>query len=245
MTCLELIALQRPNKMEQEITSLRKTARIAGLWYLSLIIIGIYGLLYVSSHIIVEGNNAATTNNILSHEFLFRTGVFSQLTGNFLFVFLVLALYRLLKQVNERQAKLMVTLVFLQVPISFVLEIFNFTSLMVLKGEAMKTLGPAEKQDFAMLFINIPNYGLDILEVFWGIWLIPFGQLVYKSGFIPRIIGVLLIIGGVVYMADSFIFLLFPGYVTAVSKYVAIASIGEIAITLWLLIKGVSVRKPQ
>jgi hypothetical protein len=229
--------------MEDKTTSLKKTARIAGLWYLLLVIAGIYGLKYVGSQIFVDGNAAATTNNILTHEFLFRTGIFSSITGNFIFLFLVLTLYRLLKQVNERSAKLMVMLVLLQIAISFILELFNFTSLMVLKGEVMKALLPAQRQDFGMLFLSIHTYGINILEVFWGIWLIPFGQLVYKSGFIPRIIGVLLIAGGIVYMLNCFIFLLFPAYFSFFSKFIIVSSLGEIAIMLWLLIKGIKSEK--
>jgi hypothetical protein len=231
--------------MEEKMNPLKKTARVAGLWYLFLVILGIYGIMYIQSQIIVDGNAAATTNNLLAHQFLFRTGIFSALAGNFIFIFLVLALYRLLKHVNEHQAKLMVILVLVQVPISFLLELFNFTSLMILKGEVMKAIGPAQKQDFVMLFLNIHSYGMIISEVFWGIWLIPLGQLVYSSGFIPRIIGVLLIIGGIAYMIDSFIFLLFPRYFSFVSKFIVLSSLGEIAIMLWLLIKGVKVQKPK
>lgn len=227
--------------MEEKMLTLKKTARIAGLWYLLLVIVGIYGILYVQSEILVHGNAAGTTHNILSHQFLFRTGIFSSILGNFIFLFLVLALYRLFKQVNTRIAKLMVLLVLVQLPISFMLELFNFVSLMILKGETMKGLQPAQKQDFAMLFLNIHTYGLNILEVFWGIWLIPFGYLVYKSGFIPRIIGVLLIIGGIGYMADNFVYILLPEYPSFISGFVPLASVGEIAIMLWLLIKGANV----
>ena len=229
--------------MEEQINSLKKTARIAGLWYLLLVIVGLYGIMYVGSQVFVDGNPVATTNNLLSHEFLFRSGIFSAIIGNFIFLFLVLALYRLLKQVNERQAKLMVILVILQIPVSFLIELFNFTSLMVLKGEVLKTLDPAQRLDFAALFLNIHSYGISILEVFWGIWLIPLGQLIYKSGFIPRIIGILLIIGGIAYMVSSFMFLLFPVYFSFVSKLIIVASLGEIAIMLWLLIVGAKVKK--
>jgi hypothetical protein len=229
--------------MEEQLNSLKKTARIAGLWYLLLVIAGIYGIKYVDSQIFVDGNTVATTNNVLAHEFLFRTGIFSAIIGNFIFLFLVLALYRLLKQVNERQAKLMVILVILQIPVSFLIELFNLTSLMILNSDVLKTLEPAKRQDFAALFLAIHGYGINILEVFWGIWLIPLGQLVYKSGFIPRIIGILLIIGGIAYMVSSFMFLLFPAYFSFVSNFIIASSLGEIAIMLWLLIAGVKVKK--
>ncbi len=231
--------------MEEKIYSPKKTARIAGLWYLLLVIMGIYGLKYVGSQIFVEGNANATTTNILAHEFLFRTGIFSNIIGNFIFLFLVLTLCRLLKPVNERLAKLMLILVVLQIPISFVIEIFNFTSLMILKGEAIKGLQAGQKQDFASLFLNVHGYGIAILEVFWGIWLIPLGQLIFKSQFIPCIIGILLIAGGIAYMANSFVFLLWPDLDSVVSKFIIVASLGEIVFMLWLLVVDVKVQKLQ
>ena len=230
--------------MDGKVYSLKNTARLAGLLYLILAITGAYGIMFVPSQIIVRGNAAATTNNIIANEFLFRTGIVSQLISSIIFVFLVLVLYRLLRQVNGYQAKLMVALVLVQVPIGFLIETFNITCLMILKGEIMKALEPGQKQDLAMLFLNIHKYGMITLEVFWGLWLIPFGQLVYKSGFIPLIFGLLLIIGGIGYIIESFTFLLFPSYHSFVSQYVIVTySIGEISIMLWLLIKGVKVIK--
>jgi hypothetical protein len=231
--------------MEEQTNSLKKTARIAGLWYLLLVIVGVYGLKYVQSQIVVEGNPAATTGNILTHEFIFRTGIFSNIIGNIIFLFLVLTLYRLLKTVNEHWAKLMVALVLVQIPVSFVIELFNYTSLMILKGDVMKSLSVMQKQEFGSLFLNMHNYGLAILEVFWGVWLIPLGLLVFRSEFIPRLIGVLLILGGAAYMADSFAFLLLPALDSFVSKFIIIASLGEIIIMLWLLIFGVKVQNTK
>ncbi len=226
--------------MEVETDSLRKTARLAGLLYLALGITGAYAIMYVPSQIIVRGDAAATANNLIANEFLFRSGIVSHLICETLFVFLSLVLYRLFKQVNEQQAKLMVTLVIVQIPIVFLIESFSITSLMILKGEVLKGFGLEQKQDFALLFLNVRRYGIVNLEILWGLWLIPFGQLVYKSGFIPRILGVLLVIGGMAYVADSLTFLLFPDYRSFVSQYaLPVFSIAEISIILWLLIKGV------
>lgn len=134
----------------------------------------------------------------------------------------------------------MVALVVVQVPLVFLIEICRFTSLMILKGEAFKTLAPGEVQDFAMLFLKVHGYGIQIVEIFWGLWLIPFGQLVYKSSFIPRILGILLILAGVGYTLDSFTFMLFPKYreFTQIIAF-TFSGIGELSIILWLLIKGV------
>jgi hypothetical protein len=226
--------------MGNKVYSLKKTARLTGLLYLILIITGVFSIMYVSSQIIVQGDAIATAKNILANEFLFRTGLINDLISNTIFVFLALALYRLLKQVNKNQAKLMVALVIVQIPLVFVMEAFSITSLMILKGELLQTFELNQRQDLAMLFLKINDYGIITLEVFWGLWLIPFGYLVYNSGFIPRIFGILLIIAGTAYIIDSFVTILYPAYSSYLNQpTLLLAALGELSITLWLLIKGV------
>ena len=231
--------------MEMNSSSLKNTARLAGLLYLLLIITGAYCVMYVPSQITGRGDAVTTAKNILSNEFLFRTGIISDLISNTIWVFLVMVLYRLFKQVNERQAKLLVALVIVQIPAVFIMEAFNITSLMIFKGEILKTFELSQRLDLAMSFLKINDYGTLTLEMFWGLWLIPFGLLVYKSGFIPRILGILLFIAGIAYMIDSFISLLFPVYHTSVNQPILLfVGIGEISIMLWLLIKGVKNNLP-
>jgi hypothetical protein len=228
--------------MENKVYSLKKNARLAGLLYFGLIITGVFSIMYVSSQIIVQGDAIATAKNILAKEFLFRTGLINDLISNTIFVFLVLVLYRLLKQVNKNQAKLMVALVIVQIPVVFVMEAFSITSLMILKGELLKTFELSQRQDLAMLFLKINDYGIIALELFWGLWLIPFGHLVYKSRFIPRIFGIFLIIAGIAYIIDSFVTILYPGYSSYLNQpTLLLAALGELSITLWLLIKGVKI----
>jgi len=232
--------------MEINSSSLKKTARLAGLLYLILVITGVYGIMYIPSQIIVMGDTVATAKNILSNEVLFRTGILNDIISNTIFLFLVLVLYRLFKHVNENQAKLMFALVMVQIPVAFIMEAFNITSLMILKGEILKTFELSQRQDLAMLFLKINDYGTLPLEMFWGLWLLPFGLLVYKSGFIPRIFGILLGIAGIAYMIDSTIALLFPSYSVFVNKpTLLLVAIGEISITLWLLIKGVKIQEQK
>ena len=229
--------------MENKANSLKKTARLAGLLYLILILTGAYSIIYVSSQIIVQGDAVTTSKNILTNEFLFRTSIISDIISNTIWVFLALALYRLFKQINERQAKLLVALVIVQIPAVFIMEAFNISSLMIFKGEILKTFPLSQRQDLGMLFLKINDNGALTLEMFWGLWLIPFGQLVYKSGFIPRIFGILLIIAGIAYMHASFASILFPGYSAFVNQpTLLLVAIGEFSITLWLIIKGVKNR---
>ena len=196
------------------------------------------------SQIIIKGDDVATTNNILAHEFLYRTGILSIIISNLIYLLLVLALYRLFKQVNADVGKLMVALVVIQITASFIIELFSITSLMVLKGDIMPALDPKQRQDTAMLFLKMHSNGLDMLELFWGLWLIPFGWLAYRSEFIPRIIGILLIAGGVVYTADWAISLLFPTFNSPFWRYLLLVpSIAELVVMLWLLIVGVKAKK--
>jgi len=232
--------------MEINPSSLKNTARLAGLLYLILVITGVYGIMYVPSQIIVPGDSVSTAQNMISNELLFRTGFLNDIISNTIFLFLVLVLYRLFKQVNEGQAKIMFALVIVQIPCVFIMEAFNITSLMILKGEILKTFELSQRQDLAMLFLKINDYGTLPLEMFWGLWLLPFGLLVYKSEFIPRIFGILLVIAGIAYMIDSTIALLFPSNSSFV-KYptLLLVAIGEISITLWLLIKGVKTNEQK
>jgi hypothetical protein len=226
--------------MENKENSLKKTARIAGLLYLIWIVTGIFGIFYVPSQTIVQGDAVATANKILANELVFRTGIINDIISNTIWVFIALVLYRLFKQINERQAKLMVALVLVQIPVVFFMEALNITSLMIFKGEILKTFDLIQRQDLAMLFLKINDYGTLTLEMFWGLWLFPFGLLVWKSGFIPRLIGVFLILNSIAYIILSFVSLLFPIYQTLVSQLtMPFLILGEISITLWLLIKGV------
>ncbi len=226
--------------MENSNYSFKKTARYAGLLYLILIITGVYSIIIVSSQIIIQGDAVSTSRNILASEFLFRTGIINNFFSNTIWLFLAFALYRLFKQVNENQSKLLLAMVIVQIPTVFIMAAFNITSLMIFKGDILETFQMSQRQDLAMLFLKINDYGTLTLEMFWGLWLFPFGLLVYKSGFIPRVFGVLLIIAGIAYLVDSSIFILFPKYREFVKQPILLlVAIGEISITLWLLIKGI------
>lgn len=224
--------------------SLKKTARTAGFWYLLMAITGPIGLLYVPAQLIVLGDATATAHNIMATESLFRIGIVSCLICQIAFIFLVLALYRLLKGVNQHHASLMVALVLVAVPIAFLNMLNPLTALLLLSGADFLTVfEPHQLHALAMVFLNLQQYGTTIVEIFWGLWLFPFGWLVFKSGFFPKILGVLLIIACFGYVVHSFTFLLFPRYEAMVASYAAVPeAIGELSMVLWLLIKGVNVQ---
>jgi hypothetical protein len=230
--------------MEMNSSSLKKNARLAGLLYLVWILTGLFGIFYVPSKIMVRGDIVATANNILAHEFLFRTSIVNDLVSSAIWVFMVLVLYRLFKEVNEFQARLLVALVIVQIPVGFFTDAFNIASLMVVKGEVLKTFELAQRQDLAVLFLKIGDYGVLTLVLFWGLWLFPLAILVYRSRFLPRFLGVWLIITGFFYVVLSVTGLLLPQYKDMVSNspFALPAEVGEVALMLWLVIMGAKVQ---
>jgi len=223
---------------------LKKTARQAGVLYFIWVLTAFYSLMYVSSRTIVPGDAAATAEKMLANELLFRSGIINNILSSVIWIFIAWTLYKLFKHVNDSQAKLLVWLVIIQVTFLFFSEAFNMASLMSFKGEILKNYDLVQRQDIGLLFLKINGYGTAVLETFWGLWLFPFGYLVYKSGFIPKILGILLILNGIAYIIHSFTTILFPEYQDIVRQVsIPFWTLGEISITLWLLIKGI--RKPQ
>jgi hypothetical protein len=219
--------------------STKRAARIAGVLYLVNAVTGFFGIIYVPSKLIVSDNAAATANNILASERLFRLGIVSELICAVEFVFVMWALYRLLGGVNKTLASLMVVLGVAFVPIMCVNTLNKIAALSLLRGaDFLSVFDPSRREALAMLFLDLHRYGYVILWIF-GIWFFPLGVLVFKSGFLPRFLGVLLIAAGVGYLADSVTPLLLPSYENAVGRIAGIAlTLGEPAFILWLLIRG-------
>jgi hypothetical protein len=228
--------------MEMNSGSLKSTARFAGLLYLVWIVTGLYSIYYVPSQIHTNGDAAAAAQSILSNEFLFRATILTDLLSSALWIFLVLVLYRLLKPVDLLQARLLVALVIVQIPIVFTMGAFNITALMIVKGEILRTFEIVQRQDLALLFLRVNDYGVLGLEFFWGLWLVPLSVLVYRSRFLPRFLGVWLMIDAFALVVLCFTSLLFPQSKDVVYKIAFPAMLGEVAFMLWLLIKGA---KPQ
>jgi hypothetical protein len=219
--------------------SIKKTARVAGLLYLLAGIPAPFILIYIPRKLIVPGNATATAHNILASELLFRIGIAGELFIAAFFLFVPLALYRLLKGVNKGHASLMVTLFAISVPISFVNALNSIAALMLVRGaDFLSVFDQSQREALAMLFLKLHSQGFVAAYVFWGLWLFPLGLLVYKSGFLPRVLGVLLMINCFAYLADSFTSLLWPSYLHAVSQITFAPKFGELAIMFWLLIIG-------
>jgi hypothetical protein len=221
--------------------SVQKTARYAGFLYLILAICGGFAEFAVRQAMVVPGDAAATVSNILANQTLFRLGVAAELIGQVVFVLVVLALFRLLNSVNRNQAVLMVALVLVSVTITCLNMLNQFAALLLLNGSGyLAVFDPAQVQALVLYSLEMHQAGYIIAQVFFGLWLLPLGYLVYKSGFMPRLIGILLIVAGVGYMVDVATFFLVPGFNLVISEF---TFIGELALMLWLLVKGVYVEQ--
>lgn len=221
-------------------TSLSKNARVAGLLYILASVVGVVRLLYIPNVLFVHGNAAATANNIAAHELLFRLGIVSYLLTSVLWIFVTLALYRLFKGVDQTLAVLMVILGSLMpVPIFFINSVTDVAALLFARGgDFLSIFDEPQRDAFAMLFLSLHHH-LDLAnEIFWGLWLLPFGLLVYRSRFLPRILGVWLMAGCFGYLALSFTGFLFPQYEDQVFTYAQPLMMGELATMLWLAIMG-------
>lgn len=214
--------------------------RVAGLLYLLLAILAPYRLMYLPSTLFVSGNASATANNIAGHELLFRFGIITDLLCGVTIVFVTLALYRLLKDVNHNLAVLMVIVGgILPAAIDFFNILNDAAALTLIRGaDFLSVFDQPQREALAMLFLRLHHQVVLGAEILWGLWLFPFGILVYRSGFLPRFLGVWLLINGVAYIIMSFIGFLLPQYETTVSNYLFPALLGEIAIIVWLVIKG-------
>ena len=221
-------------------TTVSKNARIAGLLYILGSAVGIMRLLYIPSKLFVHGNATATASNIAVHEMLFRWGIASQLAGAVLWLFVVLALYRLLKDVDREMAALMVILgALMVVPLFFVNAVNDAAALMFVRGaDYLSVFDKPQRDALARLFLDLHGQLDSANEVFWGLWLLPFGLLVYKSRFLPRVLGVWLMLACFGWLALSFAGFVYPTYEDKVYTLTQPLTLGEVATMLWLAIVG-------
>jgi hypothetical protein len=217
----------------------KNPGRSAGLLYLIASIPGVFALIYVPNKVIVHGNATATINNIIASETLFRLGIAAELIGQAFFIFVALALYDLLKGVNQRRAMLMVILIVVSIPIAFLNELNAIAALVLVHGaDFLSAFDKPQRDALAMLFVKLHGHGFDVAAIFWGLWLFPLGLLVYRSGFLPRILGVLLIAHGFTYLINSLTSFVLPQYEDVVSRWMQPFSFGELLFMFWILLMG-------
>jgi hypothetical protein len=220
--------------------STHNPGRVAGYWYLLLTVIAPLRLIYIPDKLFVRGNAAATVNNIAAHEWLIRFGILGDLACAVILIFLVMAFYRLFKGVDQNLAVLVV--IFggvMPALINFVGVVSDAGALMVARGaDFLSVFDKPQRDALAMLFIHLRDQQNTAAEILWGLWLFPLAILVYRSRFLPRFLGVWLIVNGFAYLTLSFMGILLPQYEGKMFTISQPALFGEVALMLWLVIKG-------
>lgn len=212
-------------------------SRIAGMLYLIVIITGLFSLMYVPKNLFVYGNALETAQNISQKTGMFRISLASSVICYLAFTFLVIFLYQILRTVDIFVARVMVILALISVPVSFYNLINKYAILDLIKDN---TSDLAQKSEKIMELLNNYDNGIFILTIFWGLWLLPFGFLIFRSGFYPKIIGVLLMAGCFGYLINFFGNTLFVDYQSVgILQYLKLLpTVGEFSICFWLLVVG-------
>ena len=224
-----------------KISSIKTTARIAGFLYLFQIPLGVFGILYVPNGLMVPGNMATTASNILENEFLFRLSIVSAILCALVTIATALYIYKVLRFVNENYAKWILMFALIAAPMSMLNELNSFAVLLLLKSREFATIfTPGQLHSFISFFLDLHKSGYQIIGIFFGLWLLPMGYLVFKSSYIPKVIGVFLILTCLGYLIDFTTFFLYPNFGIVISEY---TWLGEVLMVFWLLIMGVNLRK--
>jgi len=231
------------NQSTNETNALKATARLAGLLYLVVVVLGYFSLVYIPSQFQVQGDASATVTKIVASQTLFRFGIVAGLICYTAFLLLPFVLFKLLGPVSRNAGVLMVVFAVVSVPISFVNMLNKLEILSLLSGaDQLRALTTDQLQALVMFSLTAYNNGLLISKIFWGLWLLPFGYLVFKSGFLPKILGILLMMGCAGYQVDFLRSALMPEFTGGgIVKFVRLpAAFGEVGTCLWLLIMGVN-----
>ena len=219
-------------------------ARIAGSLYLIIIIAGALGQIFIRGKLIVAGDAIATAGNLMASQSLWRIGIAGDLLMHVLDIPVMLALYLLLKPVNKPLAVSAVLFNLIQTAVLVVNKLNLLVPLLLLgNAEYLKALEPQQLQALAYVPLRLHDYGFGIGLIFFGCVCLVQGYLIFKSGFLPKTIGVLMALAGLSYLANSITLLLAPAYAEMVVPVLALALLGELALALWLIVKGVNVPK--
>ena len=222
--------------------SIQATARLAGLLYMVMSMLMVFGYMYVPAVFIDTEDARTTAHKITEGALLYRLGILSALASQILFIFVVLTLYRLFKDVDKKQARLMVILVCVGVVAEIVNLVNRMAPLMLLNGAGyLSAFTQPQLEALALTFVRLGNTLGRLLTAFWGLWLFPFAILTIRSGFFPRILGILLFVTGFAFLITCSTFIVFPAYIQRVSKIMMPLYFGELPIVFWLLIRGAKV----
>ena len=221
-------------------------ARIGGLAYLIIIVAGAMGEIFIRHKIVIQGNAVATSQNISASPLLWRIGIFGDLVMHVLDLVLGIVYYTLFKRVNKSLALLSLLFGVIQTAV-LVANKMNLMMPLFLSEDAsyLKTFTPQQLQALSYLSIKAHEYGFGIGLIFFGFECLIDGYLIFRSEFLPRILGIMIFIAGLCYLANSFLLILSPKLEDSLFPVILgpLAFIGEFSMCLWLLIKGVNVKK--
>lgn len=223
--------------------SINRLARAGGIFYLIIIAAGLYGEMFVRSKLIVSGDAAATANNIITSQFLWRTGIAADLLMHICDVPLMVIFYLLLKPVNKNLALMALLFNLVQTAV-LVANKLNLVVALFPLGDAayLKSFGMQQLYTLAYLSIKAHGYGFGVGLIFFGFTCLIDGYLIFKSGYLPKAIGILMQIAGLCYLVNSFALILSPSLADKLFPAILVPSfIAELSFCLWLIFKGVKV----
>lgn len=216
-------------------------ARIAGFCYLIVIVAGLFSEVFVRQALIEVNNALATANNIQANEMLFRWGIVSDLINFVIGIPAILIIYSLFKRTNKLLLQVALGFVIVQTAIIAVNLLNQITPLLILSNDNyLNTFQPEQIESLALLSLNVQAQGYAIGLVFFGFYCLIVGYVIYKSGLVPKVLGILYSFAGLCYLINSFMMFLSKGFQNPLFVYLAIPIfIGELSLCLWLLIKGI------
>jgi len=227
--------------------STKKTARLAGLlWLLTAVTAG-FALVYVRPKLIVFGDPSATASNIIAFESLFRAAIAGYILSQIFALFFGLTIFRLFKGVHKTLATVFLTSLLVSVGVGVVNSLNNLGALVVLTNPVyLKAFAPEQINGLAMIFLRVNNFGIGLMELFTALYMISFGLLILRSGYLPRVLGILIIVGACAFPINTFTKILIPQFYPALMTRLTMLlnAFGPPATMLWLLIKGVNAPQP-
>jgi Domain of unknown function (DUF4386) len=227
-------------------TSPKRLARIAGVLYLLNGVVAGFAFGYVLTRVYVPGNAATTAGNLVANSGLVRMGVLADLFQATEWAFLAMTLFLLLKHVNRSAAGAMLAIVAIGSAITCLNDVFQFEAIRVATNPSYAaSFGALGSNALVLLLLDIHHYGFLIAQIFFGLWLVPFGYLAYKSGMFPKALGIALIVGGACYLVGMVAVFLVPDFGEKINTLITIPSaIAEVSMLLYLLVVGVKTTKP-
>jgi uncharacterized protein DUF4386 len=222
---------------------IKRTARRAGRLYLAAAILAMIGYFYLRPRFVVSGDAAATARNILANEQLYRAGILIDVIGQLLFIVVVLMLYRLFEDVDRTQARLMAVLIGTAIAAQFAGFALNVAPLILLDGDQyLSAFTRPQLEALAYTSLSLNGKLVELLTSMWGLWLFPFAVLTIRSGFLPKFLGVLLILSGIVYVVSCVAAIVFPGSLEKLNQLLFPFYFGEFIVILWLAFIGAKPR---